>query len=133
MLSDRGMDAERAPIPALLATGAVHHHLIRAGKRAFTSLIVESGEPREVHHMATLIGYGAAAIHPYVALATAAQLGREGRGKLPAEAAIRNYITACEEGLLKIMSKMGISTVDAYQGAQIFEAIGLSADVVDRC
>ncbi len=122
ILSDRGANAERAPIPALLATGAVHHHLLRAGKRARTSLVVESGEPREVHHFATLIGYGAAAINPYLALAVARELGDEA-----------NFIQAVEGGIKKIMSKMGISTLDAYMGAQIFEAIGLAPEVIERC
>ena len=122
ILSDRGADRRRAPIPALLATGAVHHHLLRAGKRARASIVVESGEPREVHHFAALLGYGAAAIHPYLALAVARELGTA-----------ENYIRAVEGGIKKIMSKMGISTLDAYMGAQIFEAIGLSQEVVDRC
>jgi len=122
ILSDRGADSRRAPIPALLATGAVHHYLLRAGKRALASIVVESGEPREVHHFATLFGYGAAAIHPYLALAVARELGT-----------VENYIQAVEGGIKKIMSKMGISTLDAYMGAQIFEAIGLSHDVIARC
>ena len=122
ILSDRGANAEKAPIPALLATGAVHHRLLRAGKRARASLVVESGEPRDVHHFAALIGYGAAAVNPYLALAAARELGNEA-----------NFIRAVEGGLKKIMSKMGISTLDAYMGAQIFEAIGLAPEVVERC
>ncbi|HEY8552712.1 MAG TPA: glutamate synthase central domain-containing protein, partial [Thermaerobacter sp.] len=125
VLTDRGVDAARAPIPALLAVGAVHHHLLRAGKRALASIVVESGEPRDVHHFATLIGYGASAVHPYLALAVAREMGgAEGEA---------NFIRAVEGGLKKVMSKMGISTVDAYQGAQIFEAIGLDPAVVERC
>ncbi|PZN06791.1 MAG: glutamate synthase subunit alpha, partial [Bacillota bacterium] len=122
ILSDRGVDAGWAPIPALLATGAVHHHLLRAGKRARASIVVESGEPRDVHHFATLIGYGAAAVHPYLALEAARELGSEA-----------NFIKAVEGGLKKVMSKMGISTLDAYMGAQIFEAIGLAPEVLERC
>ncbi|PTQ52294.1 MAG: Glutamate synthase [NADPH] large chain [Hydrogenibacillus schlegelii] len=122
ILSDRGISDRQAPIPSLLATGAVHHHLLRAGKRAKVSLVVESGEPRDVHHFATLIGYGAAAVNPYLALAAARELGNEA-----------NFIRAVEGGLKKIMSKMGISTLDAYMGAQIFEAIGLAPEVLERC
>ncbi|MBI5566966.1 MAG: glutamate synthase subunit alpha, partial [Chloroflexi bacterium] len=128
VLSDRGIDQSHTFIPALLALGAVHHHLLRADARTQVDLIVDSGEPREVHHFATLIGYGAAAIHPYLALATARTLGRD----VKADEAVHNYLHAAEHGLLKIMSKMGISTVDAYCGAQIFETIGLSATVVDK-
>ncbi|PZN07561.1 MAG: glutamate synthase subunit alpha, partial [Bacillota bacterium] len=125
VLTDRGVDADHAPIPALLAVGAVHHHLLRVGKRALASLVVESGEPRDVHHFATLVGYGAAAVHPYLALAVARELGgADGEA---------NFIRAVEGGLKKVMSKMGISTVDAYQGAQIFEAIGLDPALVERC
>ncbi|ADU50752.1 glutamate synthase (NADPH) large subunit [Thermaerobacter marianensis DSM 12885] len=125
VLTDRGVDAEHAPIPALLAVGAVHHHLLRAGKRALASIVVESGEPRDVHHFATLIGYGASAVHPYLALAVARETGgAEGEA---------NFVRAVESGLKKVMSKMGISTLDAYQGAQIFEAIGLDPAVVERC
>ncbi len=128
VLSDRGIDQSHTFIPALLALGAVHHHLLRADSRTQVDLIVDSGEPREVHHFATLIGYGAAAIHPYLALATARNLGRD----VKADEAVHNYLHAAEHGLLKIMSKMGISTVDAYCGAQIFETIGLSNSVVER-
>ncbi len=128
MLSDRGVDESHTFIPSLLALGAVHHHLLRVDQRTEVDLIVDSGEPREVHHFATLIGYSAAAIHPYLALATVRTLGRD----VKPDEAIRNYLHAAEHGLLKIMSKMGISTVDAYCGAQIFEIIGLGAAVVDR-
>jgi glutamate synthase (ferredoxin) len=122
ILSDRGVDPAHTFIPSLLAVGAVHYHLLRAGLRVYTDLVVESGEPREVHHFACLIGYGAAAINPYLALATIRHR----------PSAIRNYLHAAEHGLLKIMSKMGISTVDAYGGAQIFEIVGLSRTVVEK-
>lgn len=128
ILSDRGVSARHSFIPALLAVSAVHHHLLRADLRTATDLVVESGEPREVHHFAALIGYGAAAINPYLALTTAAELAR--RSHTPAEAEAR-YLHAVEHGLLKIMSKMGISTADAYCGAQIFETIGLHSSVVN--
>ncbi|EKP94193.1 glutamate synthase-related protein [Thermaerobacter subterraneus] len=125
ILTDRGVGPDQAPIPALLAVGAVHHHLLRAGKRALASLVVESGEPRDVHHFAALVGYGASAVHPYLALAVAREMGGD-------QGALR-FIRAVEAGLKKVMSKMGISTLDAYQGAQIFEAIGLDRAVVERC
>ncbi len=129
ILSDQGVSARYSFIPALLAVSAVHHHLLRADARTATDIVVESGEPREVHHFATLIGYGAAAVNPYLALTTAAELAR--RSHPPAEAETR-YLHAVEHGLLKIMSKMGISTVDAYCGAQIFETIGLHSSVIDQ-
>ncbi|MFS8666049.1 MAG: glutamate synthase large subunit, partial [Limnochordales bacterium] len=132
VLSDRRVDAGHAPIPALMAVGAVHHHLIRAGKRWRASLIVESGEPREVHHIATLLGYGAAAVYPYLALKTVASLRYKDPAITPA-AAQERWRKAAEEGLLKVMSKMGISTVDSYIGAQIFEAVGLADEVVEAC
>jgi glutamate synthase domain-containing protein 2 len=123
VLSDRGVDADHAFIPAILALGAVHNHLVRGDLRVKCDLVIESGEPRETHHFAVLIGYGAAAVNPYLALATIAHLGRD----IQPDEAIKNYFHAIEHGLLKIMSKMGISTVDAYCGAQIFEIIGLRA------
>jgi glutamate synthase (ferredoxin) len=129
ILSDRGVDPERTLIPAVLALGAVHNHLLRADLRVAVDLVVESGEPREVHHFAVLVGYGAAAVNPYLALATAVELGRS---EVPAAAALARFVHAAEHGLLKIMSKMGISTVDAYCGAQIFETIGLSQALVDE-
>lgn len=129
ILSDRGVSARYSFIPALLAVSAVHHHLLRADVRTATDVVVESGEPREVHHFATLVGYGAAAVNPYLALTTAAELAR--RSHPPAEAEAR-YLHAVEHGLLKIMSKMGISTADAYCGAQIFETVGLQSAVVDE-
>ncbi|MCB8944753.1 MAG: glutamate synthase large subunit [Ardenticatenaceae bacterium] len=127
ILSDRRITYERAAMPALLATAALHHHLIRAGKRTAVSLIVESGEPREVHHFATLLGYGVSAVNPYLALETAAQLVGEDN----AEEAIYKMKKAIVKGMVKVMSKMGISTFQSYQGAQIFEAVGLNRSVVD--
>ena len=132
VLSDKGVDAEHAHIPALLAAGAVHHHLIRAGKRMQASIIVESGEPREIHHVATLLGYGASAVYPYLALDTVAAIRFKEPGLTPATAQER-YRKAIEDGLLKVMSKMGISTLDSYTGAQIFEAVGLSDEVIETC
>ena len=133
VLSDRGVDTERAPIPSLLATSAVHHHLIREGSRTKAGLVVDSGEPREVHHFSLLIGYGAAAIHPYLALASTRELAAAGElnGTKP-EYAEKNFIKANEKGVLKVMSKMGISTVQSYRGAQIFEAVGLSQELIDQ-
>jgi glutamate synthase (ferredoxin) len=128
VLSDRGVDADHAFIPAILALGAVHNHLLRQDLRVKCDLVIESGEPRETHHFAVLIGYGAAAVNPYLALSTIAHLGRD----IQPDEAIKNYFHAIEHGLLKIMSKMGISTVDAYCGAQIFEIIGLRGEIVDR-
>ncbi len=133
VLSDRGVDAARAPIPSLLATAGVHHHLVREGTRTKCALIVESGEAREVHHMALLLGYGAAAINPYLAFETLEDLILEGElGDIDLKTAIRSYIKACTKGVLKVMSKMGISTLQSYRGAQIFEAVGLNKAFVDR-
>ena len=135
ILSDKGVDKAHAPLPSLLATAAVHHHLIRAGLRMHASIIVETGEARETHHVAALIGYGASAVHPYLLLEAARKLGEEeGRRdeSMSPERAEANVIHALEKGLLKIMSKMGIATLDAYCGAQIFEAVGLSQDLIDR-
>ena len=133
ILSDRGVDAEHAPIPSLLATGAVHHHLTRQGTRTRVGLVVESGEPREVQHICLLLGYGAGAINPYLALESVRDLAERGElnGSEP-DHAVYNFIKANEKGILKVMSKMGISTVQSYRGAQIFEAIGLNDDVVNR-
>jgi len=133
VLSDRGVDPTHAPIPALLATAGVHHHLVREGTRTKCSLIVETGEARECHHMALLIGYGAAAINPYLAFETIEKLILDGElGDLKLPEAIRHYIIACTKGVLKVMSKMGISTLQSYRGAQIFEAVGLNKSFVDR-
>ncbi len=129
VLSDRAAGEERVPIPSLLATGAVHHDLVRRGLRARTGLVVESGDPRTVHHLATLVGYGAGAVNPYLAYQSIADLvaGPDGAD---AEAAVAAYVSALEDGLLKTMAKMGISTVESYQGAQVFEAVGLDSDFV---
>jgi glutamate synthase (NADPH/NADH) large chain/glutamate synthase (ferredoxin) len=134
ILSDRGVNEEWAPIPSLLAISAVHHHLVRECTRTEVGLIVESGEPRDVHHFACLIGYGAGTVNPYLVFETLVDLERE--GYLPegidAATAESKFIKAINKGLLKIFSKMGISTVQSYCGAQIFEAIGLSRELVDR-
>ena len=134
ILSDRRMGPQRAPIPSLLAVAAVHHHLVRAGNRLQCSLVLESGEPREVHHMATLIGYGCGAINPYLLFDTVDELVAEGRvpGVDDADVAERNVVKAIGKGLLKTISKMGISTIQSYCGAQIFEAVGLEKDLIDR-
>ncbi|HEV2018005.1 MAG TPA: glutamate synthase central domain-containing protein, partial [Gemmatimonadaceae bacterium] len=134
VLSDRGMDEDRAPIPSPLAVAAVHHHLIREGLRWRVSLVAETGEAREVSHLALLIAYGASAVHPYVALETVAGLARpEAAGKKPHGAAAQErYVKALGKGLLKIMSKMGISTLQSYCGAQLWEAVGLNGALVDR-
>lgn len=132
VLSDRGVDATHAPIPMLLAVGAVHHHLIREGKRMRASIVCETGEARDVHQIATLIGYGASGVNPYLALETVSHLFFSGQLKdLDVHKALTNYEKAVDAGILKIMSKMGISTVSAYHGAQIFEAVGLSQEVMD--
>jgi glutamate synthase (NADPH/NADH) large chain len=131
ILSDRAASAERIPIPAALATGAVHHHLIRQGLRMQTGLVVETGEAREVHHFAVLAGYGAEGINPWLAFETLDAL--RAAGDLAAADAHERYIKAVGKGLLKVMSKMGISTYQSYCGAQIFDAVGLGQEVVDRC
>ena len=132
VLSDRSAGLGRLPVPALLATGAVHHFLIARGLRLRCGLIVDSGEPREVHHFAMLIGYGAEAVCPYVALRTVEDLATEGElGDITPEQAEARFIKAVGKGLLKVMSKMGISTLQSYRGAQIFEAVGLSQELVE--
>jgi glutamate synthase (NADPH) large chain len=134
VLSDRGSDATWAPIPALMLTGAVHHHLIREKTRTQVGLLIETAEARECHHMALLIGYGASAVNPYLAIATVEDLVTTGAiTEMDAPKAVRNLIKAYGKGVLKIMSKMGVSTVASYTGAQIFEAIGLGSVVIDRC
>jgi glutamate synthase (NADPH/NADH) large chain len=132
VLSDRDSDADRAPIPSLLLTSAVHHHLIREKTRTQVGLFVEAGDVREVHHVALLIGFGAAAVNPYLAMESVEELCRTGRITVEPQQAVRNLIYALGKGVLKVMSKMGISTVASYSGAQVFEAIGLSRDLVDR-
>ena len=139
VLSDRNSDEVFAPIPSLLLTSAVHHHLIREKQRTKVGLIVECGDAREVHHMALLIGYGAGAINPYLAFESIEDMvvaddstGMFGLGAIATKTAVKNYIKASGKGVLKVMSKMGVSTVASYTGAQIFEAIGLSTEVVDE-
>lgn len=133
VLSDRDSDQDLAPIPSLLMLSAVHHHLIRAGRRMQSSLVVEAGDVREVHHVATLVGFGASAINPYLAMETAELLVREGRiSNVTPDKAVANVIYALGKGVLKTMSKMGISTVASYAGAQTFEALGLSQELVDK-
>src|SRR5256885_1200966 len=133
VLSDRGVSREMAAIPSLLATAAVHHHLVRHGERTRCGLVVESGDAREVHHMCLLIGYGAGAVNPWVAFETLDDLIQEGvLAGLERAKAVKNYIKALNKGILKVMAKMGISTLQSYCGAQIFEAIGLNRAVVDR-
>jgi len=133
VLSDRGVTRDQAPIPALLAVSAIHHHLIREGTRTQVGFVIESGEPREVHHVALLLGYGAAAINPYLAFESIHDLINQGTldGAEP-DQAVANYIKAINKGVVKVISKMGISTVQSYCGAQVFEAIGLDQDFVDR-
>ena len=132
ILSDRDSNRESAPIPTLLLTSAVHHHLIRTGNRTRLGLVVEAGDVREVHHVAALIGYGAAAINPYLAMESVEQMVRSGQiASITIDKAIKNLIKGLGKGVLKIMSKMGISTVSSYSGAQVFEAIGLSQEFVD--
>ena len=133
VLSDRDTDVDNAPIPSLLLTSAVHHHLVRTKQRTKVGLFVEAGDVREVHHVALLIGFGAAAVNPYLAMETVEAMVNDGRlTGVSAEKAVHNLVKALGKGVLKVMSKMGVSTVASYRGAQIFEAIGLSQDVIDR-
>ncbi len=133
VLSDRDGDSENAPIPSLLLTSAIHHHLIREKTRTQVGLVVEAGDVREVHHVALLIGYGAAAVNPYLAMESVEDLVHQGviSGVTP-EKAVRNLIKALGKGVLKVMSKMGISTIASYTGAQVFEAVGLSNELIDE-
>ncbi|KAK4981440.1 glutamate synthase [NADH] [Elasticomyces elasticus] len=135
VLSDRATSADRVAVSALLATGMVHHHLVRNRWRSQAALVVETAEAREVHHMCVLVGYGADAICPYLALECILKMEREGlvRRKLSKEQMLDNYKHSCDGGILKVMSKMGISTLQSYKGAQIFEALGIDDSVVDRC
>ncbi len=134
VLSDRALGPERLPIPSLLALGAVHHHLIRAGTRVKTSLVVESGEPREIHHVAALIGFGAGAVNPYLMLDSVDDL--HGRAELPGDLgpdeARERLMASLRKGLLKVISKMGIATIQSYCGAQMFEAVGLDRELIER-
>jgi glutamate synthase (ferredoxin) len=134
ILSDRGVDHDHAAIPSLLAVAGLHHHLVRRGERIRVGIVLESGEPREVHHFALLVGFGANAVNPYLAFETLDDMVR--RKALSSEidhaAAVKHYIKACNKGIVKVMSKMGISTIQSYRGAQIFEAIGLNKALVDK-
>jgi glutamate synthase (NADPH) large chain len=133
VLSDRHSTAELAPIPSLLLTAAVHHHLVRQKERSQVGLVVEAGDVREVHHVALLVGYGAAAVNPYLAMESVEDLARDGFFiDIDPQQAVRNLVRALGKGVLKVMSKMGVSTVASYTGAQIFEAVGLSQELVDR-
>jgi len=132
ILSDRDFDRDRAPIPALLAVSGLHHHLIRCGARIRTGLVLESGEPREVHHFCLLLGYGVQAINPYMAYESLYDMIREGHLEdLAYDDAVKGYIKAVTKGVVKVMAKMGISTIKSYRGAQIFEAVGLKQDLID--
>ncbi|MCI0564760.1 MAG: glutamate synthase large subunit, partial [Nitrososphaera sp.] len=133
ILSDRGIDTKNAPIPALLAVSGLHHHLIREGMRTKVGLILESGEPQDVHHFSLLIGYGAGGINPYLAYETLDAMIREGLlTDITYKEAVKNYNKAVVKGVVKVMSKMGISTIQSYRGAQIFEAVGLNHELVDK-
>lgn len=134
ILSDRGVDAENAPIPSLLACAGLHHHLVRQGKRTRAGLAIECGDAREVHHFALLLGYGAGSINPYVAFETLDDMIKMGQVKegIDHAEAVKRYRKAIKKGIVKVMSKMGISTIQSYRGAQIFEAVGLNKAFVDR-
>src|SRR4029077_19681297 len=133
ILSDRGVGPHMAPIPSLLATAGVHHHLVREGTRTRCALVVESGDAREVHHVSLLLGYGAGVVNPYVAFETIDDMIRQKAIiGIERDKAIQNYIKALNKGVLKVMSKMGISTLQSYCGAQIFEAIGLNTAFIDK-
>ena len=132
ILSDRAVSADRIPIPAALATAAVHHHLIRQGLRMQTGLVIETGEAREVHHFCVLAGYGAEAVNPYLAFETIEQLRVQNKLDISAKDARKNYIKAVGKGILKVMSKMGISTYQSYCGAQIFDAVGLNSELIEK-
>src|SRR5690606_16424435 len=137
VLTDRAISAQRVPISALAAVGAVHHHLVKAAKRTQLGIVVETGEAREVHHHCLLVGYGADAINPYLAFEALWQARRD--GLLDAnrfaddDKIVASYRKAVAKGMLKVMAKMGISTLQSYKGAQIFEAVGLKNDVIERC
>jgi len=133
ILSDRGIDAEHCALPSLVACGAVHHHLVRKALRTQIGIIVESGEPREVHHFALLFGYGADCVNPYLAYEAVERLVIEGEVNMGLISSLKNYHKAVNKGILKILSKMGISTLQSYRGAQIFEALGLKEAVIERC
>ncbi|MDY6779931.1 MAG: glutamate synthase central domain-containing protein, partial [Halobacteria archaeon] len=132
VLSDRDTNEDRVPIPSLLAVGGIHHHLIREGLRTRVGLVLESGQPCAVHHFCTLIGYGADAVNPYLAYESIRDMSYEGLIDEEADEAIEKFVHAVEDGILKVMSKMGISTLESYKGAQVFEAVGLDSDFVDE-
>src|SRR5215204_488412 len=132
ILSDRQMSEYRVPIPALLAVSAIHHHLTREGTRTQVGFVLESGEPREIHHFALLLGYGATAINPYLAFETIADEIKQGIWEIDEAKAVKNYVKSLDKGVIKICSKMGISTIRSYQGAQIFEALGINPEVVEK-
>ncbi|MCX7725912.1 MAG: glutamate synthase large subunit, partial [Chitinispirillaceae bacterium] len=132
IISDKGVCEEKAPIPALLATSALHHHLVKVKKRHLTGIIVESGEVRDIMQFAILIGYGASAINPYLVFETLADLKKSGKINLRLETIFENYVTAIKKGLLKVMSKMGVSTIRSYRGAQLFEAVGLNEAFINK-
>src|ERR1700685_607662 len=133
ILSDRATSPERIPVPAALATAAIHHHLIRQGLRMQAGLVVETGEAREVHHFCVLAGYGAEAVNPYLAFETLEQIRVETNMKKSAAEVEKKYLKAVGKGIMKVMSKMGISTYPSYCGAQIFDAVGLSSAFVEKC
>jgi len=133
ILSDRGVDGNHAPLPALLAMGCLHHHLIRKELRTQIGIIIESAEPREVHHFALLFGYGADCINPYLAYKVLQHLIKQGELKISFKDALKNYRKALHKGVLKILAKMGVSTIRSYRGAQIFEALGLNEKVIQKC
>jgi hypothetical protein len=134
ILSDRDVSNKKVAIPSLLACGGLHHHLIRQGTRTKASIVLETGEAREMHHFAVLIGYGANAINPYLAFETIEAMLKDPKFELPAsfKEAEKNFLKACHKGLYKITSKMGISTIQSYCGAQIFEAVGLGQELIDK-
>jgi len=133
ILSDRGVSKDSAPIPALMAVAGLHHHLIREGKRTRTGIVLESGEPRQVHHFATLIGYGCGAINPYLAFETLDDMISQGMlVKVDHKTACKNFVKAATKGVIKVASKIGISTIQSYRGAQIFECVGLNRAIVDK-
>jgi glutamate synthase (NADPH/NADH) large chain len=133
VLSDRDIGQSKLPIPALFATGAVHHALINAGLRCDANLVVHTGAARDPHQIAALIGYGATAVCPYLAYQSILEMVKSGEIKLPATKALYNYRKGIDKGLLKVMSKMGISAIASYRGAQLFEVVGMHEDVVGMC
>ena len=132
IVSDRQVDEKHVAIPALLATSAIHQHLVQKGLRTSVGLVVETGSARETHHFALLAGYGAEAVHPYLAMETLVDMAKGLSGDLSGEKAVKNFVKAVGKGLQKVMSKMGISTYMSYTGSQIFEAIGLNRDIIDQ-